>query len=166
VNTAQPSRRTALKGGLGLGLAAAVPILGAQSAFAVQAADAVNDYPYPNASPANADPWNFYYRNCTSFSAWRLNSRNGINFHNYWRNVHWGNASNWPSAARSIGLTVNRTAAVGAVGVPDGHNHVFWVNRLKADGTMSIEEYNWATSYGYGHRIIARSGVTFIHFPG
>ncbi len=160
------SRRSALGLGLGVAAAGALPIITAGPASAVQAKDAVNDYPYRNSPAGQVDRWNFYTKECTSFAAWRLNSRNGIAFNNYWRGVHWGNASNWINAAQSIGLTVNRTPRVGAVGVPDGHGHVAWVNRVFASGTVSFEEYNWSPPHAYNHRRTAPGGWRYIHFPG
>ena len=59
-----------------------------------------DDYPYKNESygtyriPEDVDPWGFYYRECTSFAAWRLNHINGVNFNNYYGGVHFGNAAN------------------------------------------------------------------------
>jgi hypothetical protein len=32
-----------------------------------------NDYPYPNSICDSGDPWDFAYRNCTSYVAWRMN---------------------------------------------------------------------------------------------
>ncbi|GGL30156.1 CHAP domain-containing protein [Phycicoccus endophyticus] len=167
VQNARPDRRSIL--GLGLGAAATavtLPMLTAEPALAVSAADPVNDYPYKNSAVDQVDRWNFYTRECTSFVAWRLNRRNGISFNNYWRGVHWGNASNWINAAQQAGLRVNRTPRVGAVGVPDGHGHVAWVNRVRADGRISFEEYNWSPAYAYNHRRTAPSGWRYIHFPG
>ena len=71
-----------------------------------------DDYPYRtkclgchtinNSNHSDIDPWNFYYRQCTSFVAWCLNSRNKINFTNQYGGVaRWGHGKEWATAARS-----------------------------------------------------------------
>ena len=58
-----------------------------------------DDYPanLKNAAiDAIVDPWNFYNRECTSFAAWCLNSRNGVKFTNQYLGAsRWGNANTW-----------------------------------------------------------------------
>jgi surface antigen len=130
-----------------------------------------NDYPYAGSSMSGADPWNFYNRQCTSFSAWRLNQE-GTEFHNYFRGPHWGDAHNWDNAARSAGVVVNGTARRGAIAQweagaygASGAGHVAFVAAVHNDGTITIEEYNWSTYGGYGTRRISAAGVSnYIHF--
>ena len=82
-------------------------------------------YPYPNApdcveaTGANcvADKWNFYQGQCTSWVAYRLNQLNfkaEKDFHNHYK-VHWGDASNWGAAARSVGIAVDDSPRKGDV---------------------------------------------------
>ncbi|MBM6400669.1 CHAP domain-containing protein [Phycicoccus sonneratiae] len=163
---ARLGRRSALGLGLGAVAAGGLTVVTAESASAVGAADPVDDYPYKNSTIDVPGRWNFFTRECTSFVAWRLNRRNGIAFNNNWRGVHWGDASNWIHAAGLARLTVNRTPRVGAVGVPDGHGHVAWVNRIRSNGDVSYEEYNWSPPHVYNHRILPRGGWRYIHFPG
>ena len=69
-----------------------------------------DDYPsrLKNAAQDSlVDPWLFYNRECTSFVAWRLNHDNNVDFYNYWRGVHWGDASNWKYAADHSGVTTD-----------------------------------------------------------
>ena len=69
-----------------------------------------DDYPYANYGMSGYDPWRFVYRNCTSFVAWRLSSRNGVSdFNNWYGGVEWGWAGNWGNAASSLGIAVNNT---------------------------------------------------------
>lgn len=124
-----------------------------------------DDYPskYKNvAKDAVADEWNFYNRECVSFVAWRLNSKNGINFHNYYRGVHWGNASNWKSVASSLGYTVNTNPAKGAVYWKS--THVAWVSGVSGN-TVTIEEYNYDRAGHYRYRNVSKgaAGVYYIH---
>jgi surface antigen len=116
---------------------------------------------------SGVDPWGFYAGQCTSFVAWRLNDRNQIAFHNYYRGYHFGNANSWDEAARSAGIPVNGTPRVGAVAQSDGGSfgHVAWVAALNTDGTVLIEEYNWSGGESYGQRTVSRSSFEYIHFP-
>jgi surface antigen len=165
MTTTHPTRRSLILGSLAAGTVGVGTIALAGPASALAGTDPVNDYPYRSSGIDQVDRWNFYTRECTSFAAWRLNSRNNIAFTNSWRGIHWGDASNWINAAGSAGLTVNRNPAVGAVAVPDGHGHVAWVNRLRSDGTISLEEYNWSPAYAYNHRIVSPGTFRYIHFP-
>ena len=92
-----------------------------------------------------------------------MNSRNGVAFHNYYGGVHWGNASNWGNAARSLGISVNNTPAVGAI-VWWSYGHVAWVEAVNG-GSVTIEEYNNPAGSGnYKRRTISASNPTgYIH---
>ncbi|HEX2313964.1 MAG TPA: CHAP domain-containing protein [Thermomonospora sp.] len=123
-----------------------------------------DDYPYRDDSWHQADPWNFYKRECTSFVAWRLR-RLGVRFHNHYRGVHWGNAKNWDNAARRAGVRVDRRPTVGSVAQWNRgrYGHVAYVAR-GGGGTVLLEEYNRNGGHRYGTRTIsARSVENFIH---
>jgi surface antigen len=113
------------------------------------------------------DPWRFYNRECTSFVAWRLNSRNGVAFNDYYRGPLWGNANNWGNAARSLGIPVNSTPAVGSVAWSNAgtFGHVAWVSDVNADGTINVEEYNYALTGAYHVRynLPASTFTGYIH---
>ncbi len=153
-------------------VSAAVPL----GRVAVGAAVVGNDYP---ANLANApkdsvvDPWQFYNRECTSFVAWRLNHANGIAFKDFYGGPQWGNAENWGPTARSLGIPVNQTPAVGAVawdaggvGGASSEGHVAWVANIEANGTIDVEEYNYTNSGQYDVRtgLNPSSFSGFIHF--
>ena len=135
-----------------------------------------NDYPYAGQSygtyrPAyDADPWQFWYRECTSFVAWRLN-QDGVEFHNYYGGPHWGNADGWDDAARSLqssnpglGVRVDKTPRAGAVAQWNSM-HVAYVAAVHNDGYVTIEEYNRSYDGRYGYRRIPASSVeNYIHF--
>lgn len=119
---------------------------------------------------ALVDPWNFYNRQCTSFAAFCLNSRNGFAFHNHYGGRHWGNAGYWGGVARGLGIAVDSNPAVGAIAWWDnGSNggsmgHVAWVAEVAAS-TVTIEEYNWNNDSNYRVRTIARNNPSgYIHF--
>ena len=139
----------------------------ATTAFAYNTGD---DYPtkYKTAAKDSlVDEWNFYNRECTSFVAWCLNSRNGVAFTNQYGGVsRWGNAKTWGTVAQSIGISVNSTPAIGAVAWwnTGTYGHVAWVKSINGN-TITIDEYNHGVSGGYGERTISSSAVTggFIH---
>jgi len=153
---------------------------GALPAYRVDAAAAGlgDDYPEDlKTAERNSviDPWRFYNRGCTSFVAWRLNSANGITFSNNTGKkdanknyVQWGNADNWKTTALFLGITVDKTPAVGAVAWwQSGSGHVAWVAAVNGD-TVTIEEYNYAGDSGikgiYNTRTVSVDKVdAFIH---
>ena len=117
-----------------------------------------DDYPEElktRAKDALVDPWCFYNRECTSFVAWCLNSRNGVAFDNGYGGVLWGNANNWDNAARSIGLTVDDEPCAGAVAYWQGrgYGHVAWVTSVE-DGHVWVEEYNSCSDGAYHLRCV------------
>ena len=117
-----------------------------------------DDYPEKlkgSAKDSCVDPWRFYNRECTSFVAWCLNSRNGISFDNGYGGELWGNADHWDNAARSLGLTVDDEPAVGAVAFWEGPGagHVAWVTSVE-DGHVWVEEYNRNSDGAYHLRCL------------
>jgi surface antigen len=119
-----------------------------------------DDYPsqWRSAAPDSlVDTWSEYNRECTSFVAFRLSSRNGFTmpFHD--------NATGWGADAQSRGYTVNMTPALGAVAWWSA-GHVAWVEAIDG-GSVTIEEYNFNFTHNYSERVIAASSVSgYIHF--
>lgn len=123
-----------------------------------------DDYPAPWRAPSApdslVDSWGEYSRECTSFAAFRLSSRNGFTmpFHD--------NAVGWGSDAQARGYSVNMTPAVGSIAwwtmAPSGH--VAWVEAINGSN-VTIEEYNWNFTHNYSERTIAANSVSgYIHF--
>ena len=112
-----------------------------------------NNYPYKGAH-SGVDPWNFYKGQCTSWAAWAVRNRLGVAFHNYYKNVHWGNAKNWDNAARQAGIPVYSKPKAGDVAVREGGTwgHVAFVRAVNSDGSIQIEEYNYVKADTYSHR--------------
>ncbi len=118
-----------------------------------------DDYPYRNSPPdaQGGDPWGFFYRECTSFVAWRMNHQYVIPFTNGMRGGHFGNADTWADNARALGYRVDNTPSVGAIAQwgsnvneagPGGH--VALVAQVNPNGTVTVEQYNWAPQiYAY-----------------
>ncbi|KAL2160786.1 hypothetical protein VTH06DRAFT_983 [Thermothelomyces fergusii] len=122
-----------------------------------------DDYPYKS-SCGGVDKWNYYKCQCTSFVAWRINDRLGIKFHNQYKGVHWGNANTWDEAAKSSGVTVNKTPKPGAIAQSNSgtYGHVAWVSAVSGD-KVTVEEYNWAKREAYGTRTVDKSTFNYIH---
>ena len=134
---------------------------------------AENGYPYSVAAGVYvADQWGFYQCECTSYCAYKLNTVNGVYFHNTKSHgSKWGNAKDWDDFARTKGITVNTTPAVGSIAYWDS-NHVAWVSAVSGNN-ITIEEYNYGYvningvthgSHTYNTRTISKSNPTgFIH---
>jgi surface antigen len=125
-------------------------------------ADATDTYgPYwASLGRSDVDPWSFYWGECTSYAAWMVRSTSQYtDFTNNWHGQHFGNAKEWPAAARHAGLTVDTTPAVGSIAVhlagasgsyPNGH--VAYVSRVYPDGNIDVTEYNFAGHHIFGTR--------------
>lgn len=127
--------------------------------------DPGNDYPWANVrQDSGVDPWGEDYRECTSFVAWALHSRNEYNmpFHD--------DAYNWGIDAEHLGIPVNNTPTVGSVAweprLP-GHywGHVMWVAAVNGS-TVTVEEYNEHGNGTYDERTfnVHSEPYQYIHF--
>ena len=111
------------------------------------------------------DPWGFALRNCTSFVAWRLRETNGIaDFSNTMDGGSFGDAGTWDDNAKALGYLVDDVPAVGAVAQTDDGRvgHVAWVEAV-GDGTVTVEEYNYAVAGGYDVRTVPTSDFRYLH---
>ncbi|MCF6378859.1 CHAP domain-containing protein [Nocardioides KLBMP 9356] len=110
------------------------------------------------------DSWGFVLRNCTSFAAWRLRERNGIDFGNDFGGHHWGDARKWDDVARRLGYRVDSVPAIGAIAQTDDGRvgHVAWVSAI-GPGTVTVEEYNHAVPGGYGVRTVPVGDFRYLH---
>jgi surface antigen len=125
--------------------------------------DPGNDYPavWQNA-PMDyyVDNWGELTRECTSFVAFALYTRNGFTmpFH--------GNAINWGPDAEARGYTVNSTPAAGSVAwsTKPPLGHVAYVESVEGSN-VTIEEYNHYGNGTYDARTVPASTFTgYIHF--
>ncbi|MFM9877425.1 MAG: CHAP domain-containing protein [Rhodoglobus sp.] len=113
-------------------------------------------------------PLNYYYRECVDFVAWRLNRDAGYYaapFKWVWSNLTplGGNASQWMYNWEQKGWPVSNVPVVGSVAYTGG-NHIAYVKSVNADGTVTIEEYNYFPGR-YSQRIIAASSVVAFLYP-
>lgn len=107
------------------------------------------------------DTWREYNRECTSFVAWRLHSRDHFEmpFH--------ANANMWGPNAQALGYRVDATPTVGSVAWTAGGSalgHVAWVQAV--NGTrITLEDYNSDAHGHYAvHYDVLASGYNYIHF--
>jgi surface antigen len=132
-----------------------------------------DDYPWFSELSANQggylSPLNYFYRECVDFVAWRLNRDAGSTtapFLYDWSTLTpgGGNASQWKYAWRSHGWTMSETPIAGSVASFTG-NHVAYVKQVNPDGTVLLEEYNFASDHLYGQRTIPASEVDIFLYP-
>lgn len=136
-----------------------------------------DDYPWPyelmEGQGGGLSPLNYYYRECVDFVAWRLNRDAGsysAPFKWVWSNLtpNGGNASQWEYNWEQHGWPVSDVPIKGSVAYTGG-NHVAYVKSLNADGTITIEEYNYIHGL-YGQRTltpasIVAAGGAFLYPP-
>ena len=143
------------------------------------APEAGDDYPYRHASDCSGtygiyswciggqqySPRGFSYRNCTDWVAWRMAATNGVDFTNSMRGGRWGNANNWDENAVALGYAVNGTPARGAIAQTNAGSfgHVAWVESVNGDGTVTVEDYNFAGTGAYARRVVPASTYQYIH---
>ncbi|MDR1641162.1 MAG: WG repeat-containing protein [Clostridiales bacterium] len=128
---------------------------------------AYDDYPskWKNAKQDSlVDTWGMYNRECVSFVAWCLSSRNGYTINRAGRS--W-NAGRWKENARAAGVLMDENPVVGSVAwwrnVYDGIPHVAWVSEVNGDW-VTVEEYNYYRGV-YSERTIEKSNPSgYIHF--
>ncbi|KAJ2040534.1 hypothetical protein H4S04_007894 [Coemansia sp. S16] len=121
-----------------------------------------DDYPYPGQCDG-VDPWRYFKCQCTSFVAWRINSRLGVKFHNQYKGPNWGNANTWDEAARKTGVPINNTPVPGCIAQTNSGSagHVAWVAKVSGN-SVTIEEYNYKR-HKYGTRTVPKSSFNYIH---
>lgn len=148
----------------------------------VKASKAKDDYPFTDRTPGpgvyNEDPWNFYYGECTSFVAWRMNRDMGATdpggpwkFDNNSGGVKKGNGAEWKGAWEKAGWKISNKPVPGAVawwgafggGTPDNPKygmgeagHVAYVAKVTDDGKAVIEEMNNSYYAPPGHKYNVR----------
>ena len=78
-----------------------------------------------------------YVCECVSYTGWKAYEFYGLY-------LSWGNAYSWDDGARAAGYTVDHTPAPNTIGQVDGYpyGHVFWVEAVNEDGSISVTEYN------------------------
>ncbi len=112
---------------------------------------------------SGADPWGFYYRECTSYAAWKRSSIGRAI--PAWGTMGQANAKDWPNWARKFGYTVDQTPEVGALGVYQGgtYGHVMVVEKILSGGKVLVSEYNANFTGVYSTSEWSVNSLVFIH---
>lgn len=114
---------------------------------------------------SGADPWGMCYRQCVSYTAWKVasTSKNGMPT---WGFTGPANAKDWIWRAQADGIPVDFNAKAGTIAIdPNGYyGHAMYVEAVMGD-YVRVSQYNgnWDGRFSYAERPI--SGLYFIHFP-
>ncbi len=125
------------------------------------------DYPWTTVEPfpsRGVDPWGFYYRQCTSYAAWKRASIGRPL--PAWGFLGPANAKQWPDWAGKFGMRVDTTPEVGAAAVyPVGeYGHVMIVEGIVSNGTqVLVSEFNADWGGRYSQSLWPVSSLVFIH---
>ena len=130
-------------------------------------------YPYKNLDYNLADSWLFYYRECTSYAAYKINKDAGTLsspyfFTNYMKSGHWGNAGNWASNAVQLGYIVDTKPQHGSIAQWNANElgvvgHVAYVEDVNPDGSVNLTEYNYHLDHHFSKRCDVNNVPRFIH---
>ncbi|TXG76172.1 CHAP domain-containing protein [Patescibacteria group bacterium] len=147
--------------------------LRAQQAAAIAAQSAgrtytsTTDYPWASVEPFpswGVDPWGFYYRQCTSFAAWRrANLGKPIPS---WGFMGPADAKTWSNWGRQFNMRVDDQPEVGAIGVYGGgeYGHVMIVESVLKDGQqVLVSEFNANWDGRYSQSLWPANVLTYIH---
>lgn len=98
---------------------------------------------------------------CVSYVGWKAYE---------WYRIYlaWGDANTWDDNGRSLGYVVNNTPAEGSIGQRDfgRYGHVFWVEKVYADGSIDVTDYNWNVDGRFGARHMSAAAArawNYIH---
>lgn len=127
------------------------------------AASKYYSYPFPDASACtdggacNADYWNFFQGQCTSWVAYRLHELNGITISG--GPTNWSGADNWYAYAKDHGISVTTSPAVGSVAWWPNSNahiggHVAYVEQVNSPTSIVISEMNYDNGNGFRVRTV------------
>jgi surface antigen len=116
---------------------------------------------YPGTLYGEYDAWLYYFRNCTSYVAWRLR-QSGVSGSKL---AGLGNGGWWYDRAPAHDLKRGTTPKVGAAAVKPGTpGHVAYVEATYPDGTIRVSEYNKGLDGKWGTRHGTPSALGFTRF--
>lgn len=129
--------------------------------------------PYPYAVAGRIGPWGFPTRYATDYVAWRLFERD-VAFSSdvtgpAGRKGHFGEPGTWAATAAGIGFSVDEVPQVGAIAHwrageqgAGRAGHVAYVERVNADGSVVVSEFDWSGEHAYSQRETVRA-PRYIH---
>lgn len=169
---------TLLSAGAVLGVVAALATVAAPAPQGAQAASLGEatpaEIPYPYATATRIGPWGFYTRHSTDYVAWRFFERDVAFSADMMgpsgKTGHFGDPGTWAANAAVIGFKVDGAPRAGSIahwgGGEQGASsagHVAYVDRVNADGSVVISEFDWSVKYGYSQR--GQAGTTSVRAP-
>ena len=103
-------------------------------------------YSYGGSNGEGGDGHSYGCRQCASYVAWRVARET-----NYYPE-NWGNATDFPASAQSVGYSTGYTPRAGSIGVISGtqsapEGHVVWVEYVNDDNTLTVSQYNYNYNY-------------------
>jgi surface antigen len=125
-------------------------------------------YPWSGVEPFpsyGVDPWGFYFRQCTSYAAWRRDNI-GRPLPARWGFLGPANAKQWPDWGRKFGMRVDSQPEVGALAIyPVGeYGHVMVVEGIVSNGNqVLVSEFNAAWDGRFSQSLWPVSALVFIH---
>lgn len=126
------------------------------------------NYPWASVEPFpswGVDPWGFYFRQCTSYAAWRRDNI-GRPLPARWGFLGPANAKDWPDWGRRFGMRVDAEPEVGAIAIyPVGeYGHVMIVEGILKNGQqVLVSEFNAGWDGRYSQSLWPTSALVFIH---
>ncbi|MCJ0922321.1 CHAP domain-containing protein [Mammaliicoccus sciuri] len=127
-------------------------IISVESNYNTIFAKSIKDYPNP---VKKAQPNYHWKNNCTWYV---FNKRNSIK---RYLPSNWTHAKNWLSEAKRAGYKTGKTPIAGAILQTSkggyGYGHVAFVEKVNANGSILISEYNYNVRLGYGTRTLTKA---------
>ena len=114
-----------------------------------------------DSAPDSCLIWRELNRECTSFVAWRLHSRNGFDMPFHDNALGWGSRRTSTRLHRQQHSPGRRRRLVDTGKVAT--SHVAWVESVNGS-TVTVEEYNAKVAYGYDERVLSSPPTDYIHF--
>lgn len=120
--------------------------------------------PYPCWNAGCVDPWGLYYRECVSYTAWKVADTGRFVPHFGGR----GNANEWPSTTAGHDIKQGSRPRAGAVAIDTSiqpYGHAMYVEEVLGGGTqIRVSEYNFVGPGQYSERILPANGFVYIYF--
>lgn len=108
---------------------------------------------------------------CGKYAAWRVDQERGLPTWTTLATLGYQDATDMDDTARTVGLRVDQTPAVGSIGIieagergtgPTGH--AFFVSRIFTDGSLLIEQMNWEPGR-YSQAVVPADWAdSYVHF--
>ena len=129
---------------------------------------------YPYLTATRVGSWGFYTRHSTDYVAWRFFCRD-VDFSSRMTGpngkiANFGDPGSWAANAADIGFRVDGIPGPGSIAQwaageqgATGAGHVAYVERVNADGSVVISEFDWSVEHGYSQR--GQSGTPAVRAP-